>query len=961
MRATVAGRFRWLLVVLACCGSDATAAAPAALTGSPPFVRIVPDVDADPQNFALVQDSRGIVYVGNGSGVLEYDGERWTRIPLANRDVVRSLALAADDRVYVGGYNTVGYLQADAGGHVHIVDLTPRFASFVGDREFGDVWDTVVAPEGVYFRALRDVFFWDPSTDRVSYWHREQRFGAIIHYRDQTILQFRDEGFRVRQGDDWIPIEGTGHFRNLIYDLVPLADGGLLTSGVDGDWWRLLDGPPRPLALPASLPASSGFDHSLALADGSLALASREGSVYILDPTLKTERHFQLDSGYLSGIASSIDGGFIVASDEAIYRVDWPSNWSMLGAEHGAEGSLERLARWNDSDYLISSAGVFRIMPKTDALPKFEHVPWGDLLAHDLVGIDASRALLAENYTLRVVEGDQAREISSELVYPRELLASRFRPGRIYVGTENGLRYVDVSGRQVSLSPAPELSVERSVIDLLERSANELWFGTARHGLWQVLFDDVGGVRLQRHWGTDDGLRLGVIPNASIVELTDGSLVASTNEGFFELRGERFVETELGGLAALRHPEELLQLVQADDGELWAYGNRRLFHRQADGRWQEAPLRELLRGTLIGHSADANGHARFVASQSLLLHNGNDLSALAAPIQVLLRSVTRIWPDGRREPLALYPEVPTQLDVGDYAIEFRFALPELARVGSHAYQARLLGYEGAWSEWSETRGYTYSRLRAGSYALEVRARDSNGRISAIPPFALIIVPPWYARWWAWVLWGLLGLAVLGWSIQLAIRRRVAKLAAQTERLESLVAERTRDLASANERLETMAHLDGLTGISNRRRLDHYLKSVWDRDGVSRRPIALLAIDVDHFKRYNDTHGHLAGDQMLKDLVQCMAPCLRRAEDMLARYGGEEFIAVLPGADLATARAIAEHMRQAVEAAALGSTISIGIASRRVGDGSIAELLEAADQALYAAKRNGRNRVMLPAA
>ena len=81
MRATVAGWCRGLLVALACCGSGTAAAAPAALIGSPPFVRIVPDVDADPQNFALGQDSRGIVYVGNGSGVLEYDGEQYQLHP----------------------------------------------------------------------------------------------------------------------------------------------------------------------------------------------------------------------------------------------------------------------------------------------------------------------------------------------------------------------------------------------------------------------------------------------------------------------------------------------------------------------------------------------------------------------------------------------------------------------------------------------------------------------------------------------------------------------------------------------------------------------------------------------------------------------------------------------------------------------------------------------------------------
>jgi diguanylate cyclase (GGDEF)-like protein len=203
---------------------------------------------------------------------------------------------------------------------------------------------------------------------------------------------------------------------------------------------------------------------------------------------------------------------------------------------------------------------------------------------------------------------------------------------------------------------------------------------------------------------------------------------------------------------------------------------------------------------------------------------------------------------------------------------------------------------------------------------------------------------------------------LAWCcVTFIIRRRVNKLALETTRLERMIDERTQDLAKANERLELMANVDGLTGIANRRRLDQYLIQVWEQGRERHRSMAVLVIDVDHFKRYNDTHGHLAGDRLLKSLVPLLTECLRRTEDLLARYGGEEFLVVMPGADAAAAMAVAQHMRAQIADAQLGSTISIGVASCVPGPGAVDDLVRRADQALYAAKRGGRNRVELDGA
>jgi diguanylate cyclase (GGDEF)-like protein len=188
----------------------------------------------------------------------------------------------------------------------------------------------------------------------------------------------------------------------------------------------------------------------------------------------------------------------------------------------------------------------------------------------------------------------------------------------------------------------------------------------------------------------------------------------------------------------------------------------------------------------------------------------------------------------------------------------------------------------------------------------------------------------------WMLPGALGVVLLclGWAV---------------------VGRRARDAA--------LARLDALTGLANRRSFDEALPEEWNRSKRLGAPIALLMVDIDDFKRYNDERGHRAGDQCLREVSGAFAAHARRAGDLASRYGGEEFALLLPNTDLVEALRLAERVRAAV--ASLGDeaaqepcvTVSIGAAARVPADGVVPEsLVLEADAALYRAKGSGKNRV-----
>ena len=533
--------------------------------------------------------------------------------------------------------------------------------------------------------------------------------------------------------------------------------------------------------------------------------------------------------------------------------------------------------------------------------------------------------------------------------------------GTLWIGTvSDGLLALD-NDRLHAYTSADGL-VSNSVTALLPAQGGALWVGS------------IGGISRREPDGRWTALtRADGLPGDYVNALFEGrkgDLWAATRGGLARIRDGKVASlTAAQGL----FDDALTAALPGDDGWLWMGSNRGLFAspfaeieavfggRRARVSSRHFGLEDGLRSVEINHSGsscarDADGRLYFATRVGVAMLDGarGRRNPLAPPVVI-----EEVVADGKTLP----ENGPWRLPAGTRRLDFHYTALSFASVPGTVLQHRLDGFDPDWVPAKPDRTISYTSLPHGRYRFRVIAANSDGvwnRDGAAVDFE--IAPQFYETGWfrggVVLLFAFAG-PLFYYARVRALRRR------QTE-LERLVAERTAQVEAANARLAQLAREDSLTGVANRRMLDEMLEEEWRRAIRQRTPLAMLLIDVDLFKDFNDRQGHPAGDACLKVIAASVAATCRRAGEFVARYGGEEFAALLPGVTAADAFAAAEKVRTGAEAlgilhpaSTVGPvvTVSVGVAWATPGAGKTAAgLLYAADQALYRAKQNGRNRV-----
>jgi len=637
--------------------------------GYPLFRNYVPDdygPDLPSQNWAITQDDRGIIYVGNPAGVLAYDGAGWRLIPTENRTLVRTVFRDSTGRVYVGAYGEIGYLAPDASGTMRFESLQDKIPP--AHRSFGHTWSGIAVSSGIYFQTRRAIYRWDGAKMDVWTTSESARFYKLFAVRDTVYVARENVGLHQIANGRLEPVPGGERFTNTsVATIMPYGDDGLLIGTVASELFLRRNGQIERFRTDVDgfLQANELYTATV-LPDGSYAFATLWGGVVITDRSGRALRILDKRAGLIGDDVKALfvdrQEGLWMAYESGIARAEIMLPISMFDDRTGLDGVALSITRHNGTLHVGTTSGVFRLSREISAdgtvRPSFERVT--ALRAQAFALLSHSDGLLtATDRGVFQLTGGRARSVAeSRTAYG--LHASRHTDGLVYVGYIDGIGTMQYrNGRWESQPTIPGL--DRGIFFLEEDDRGDLWVASAYGGLWNVSTSD----GLQNQPSVTEIASEGQRPQHvfRMAYVPENGLRIVTRKGVS--RPER---DETGRIALLpdtsitsRLPADagrVLNLTAAPDGDLWVtaeaetYWFDRAAGRDVDVR---VPFAHVPEFNAYASRAETSGRFWVVGEEGVASHHPVTTSHELRTVRTLIRSVSLIRSDsvlfGGTEPM----------------------------------------------------------------------------------------------------------------------------------------------------------------------------------------------------------------------------------------------------------------------------------------------------------------------
>ncbi|MGH1363748.1 MAG: response regulator [Calditrichia bacterium] len=767
----------------------------------------------DQQNWDIIQDERGIMYVANQFCLLEYDAVEWRQIYPGSKMSVRSLAKDSSGRIWLGAAKDFGYLAADSTGSLQLqsqLELLPEELRVTEQR-----WSVAVTSEDIYFYTENLILRWSDNAEIVAIQYPVGGIDKAFVIADQLYLRQPGLGLHRLEGDSLVSIPGGEQFA----DIKALFVLPHPQSNVNPATKQFLVGTPRnglfeydgvnfrrfQTEADAYL-AENDLICGVVLPNGDFVFGTRHGGIVSTDHLgellLIRNKENGLPNNTVYNLYSDREGGLWLALNKGLAKIELNSPLTGYDMTPSLKSGVTGMVRHRGKLYVSTAEGVFWLEPgQSGALPKFMPVEGKENLCGVLLSVE-SQLFVVSVSGLYVIEDYRAR-----MFYPRDkvhilwVYRSRFDSSRVYLGLRGGLAWMQkIDGKWTFSDPIPRIS--EIVEGIAEESANVLWlttrYGTATrvsapfarkpfhadsgeiviekfnetHGLGKSWVEGTL-IRDKLLFVTHNGLRRfdqdsrTFLPEPIFNGLfTDSSRVLSGK--FFDLDNR-------GRLWTARSGSEIGMAAIGEDGKYkW---NPEPFHRIEDfGEVWIFYIDEKVPGVYWFGGADGvmryddsiakNYSTRYPALIRRLIVNGDSILYDGAEID---------GSDGIKSLTLSYEDNTIRLD---------FAAPYFDKNESNEYQFFLEGFDSDWSHWTHETMVDYRQLPEGRYTFHVRARNVYKQDGQETQFRFEIQPPWYRSWWSYMLYACLLLGFFYFLRRYEMSRQRFKYQAELEKVES---------------------------------------------------------------------------------------------------------------------------------------------------------------------------------
>ncbi len=833
-------RHAWVLIALwqACGGALAPAVAQTATPRPAWTERGLPIIEnlstsaikADPANWAVVRDARGVLYVGNSDALLEYDGDDWRFHRSSQIDSpVFSLALGKDGRLYFGLFGAFGRVVTDAIGNQRMELLSDRLPEH--ECDFTYVYAVHAVGKDIWFRSAEGLFRWDG--DRITVIRPRTKFQQS-HLVD-GILYVLEEGIGlhiVRPNSVVLAPGGEalrGEGERLSF-MLPAGDGKLLL-GTKRSGILLYDGklmtPAWTPAVRAALPKD--LYCGVLLADSSFALGTSRSGIWIIDRAgnkcMILDGSAGLQDNTVLSLFADDEGMLWAALDNGLSRITWPSNMTVFGRINGLEGKVYDMTHFRGRLYALTSQGVFRLRAgepvssqsrrRQNAFELLDNFPpeCFDLL-------DAGDQLLvATGEGIHSYDGRDGRSLSNTPT--RKLHAIHQSHDSILVGTEKkGLLLLTRRGARWDVRPV--FPVVKGIVDgIVELPDRTIWIGVRDGTVYRVSpragFAD-SRVRVYDDFKSETGI------NPFTLAVMSGVLWLSSENALlrFDTRKDAFV-TDSEYWRKLGVPDEWNPQVLHQDvsGSIWItlFGKKepRRYARITPGsRETNGPdlLADLEQRVVYFINSDNDGTVWIGTESELYRFDHPSANEHPGSFDVLIRAV---WTGDKDWYLggSGIEGKPIEIPFSSGVVNVYFAAASFIRGDRMQYRWKLAGLDDQWSGWSRSNDLELPALSEGSYIFSVEAKRADGIRSDVASIQFRVTPPWQRSWWAYALYVLLAIGMF----VMMLHFRTRALAARSRALEHTVRERTDEIRTQAEKIrgqaEELETLDSIVRTVNK--------------------------------------------------------------------------------------------------------------------------------------------------
>jgi len=913
-----------------------------------------------PQIFDTAAHPRGFVLMGNNYGLLTYDGGSWRLMPLGRSAVALSVGVAKDGRIFAGGSRTFGEVVEDPTGELIYQPLETRVGA--PDHDFSDVWQTIAAADGtVYFRSRERIFILRKGDLRAL--SPKGGFSAAGLAKDVLFVHDSLAGILAVEDGTTVPVRGGERFKGVLVTSITEGPEGSLFVGTQDRGLLKLDpqrGEVQSVGDAKGLAASEILSVRM-LSDGQIAVGTLRNGLFVLGSDGRERFRIDRDRGLPDNAVLTLQASgdsLWAGTSGGVAQLLIPNPVENYGAREGLPGLVESMVAHEGTIYAATSQGVFRFACRDRG---FEPIPSLRKQAFALLSAGALLAATADG--IYEIDGSTARLVRAGLARG---FARSGDANRIWAATQTGVVGLrKSSGHWVTDAPlsAPaggEKWAEVEATSVGQDAGERLWISLVTGRV-------VSGLPVQRgstieltdirSFGEDQGISAGF---AEVIALEDGIRIGTAtavlkpqglslipdpsfsealgkDHGAFRIRNardggywvasaKRPLRLVKEGLAAaltqkrtslLRIPagSRILDFLEVSDTEVWIGTD--------DGAFRYDPSRE------SRTKGPASARVRRVRSNETALFSGGPSDSLEAPLPHLAQ------------------------------LRFEVASTSLDDPSRNRFRYRLDGQDTDWTAWTPETRKDYTNLGSGAYRFRVETRDVYGRVGEEAGFSFIVLKPWYRKPWAIAL----GVALVVGLFYAALFLRTRALRNRQRELEAIVEQKTAELREAS-------FTDPLTGLRNRR---YFAEVIEAEVSLACRPgsaaLHMFIVDLDHFKQVNDTFGHAAGDEVLRQTAARLKAATRTS-DLIFRWGGEEFLIVARGAPDLPRTEIAGRIERMMgkepfeigDGKKLPRTCSVGFATfpfypEDPTSVPLDAVLELADLALYRAKQTGRNRAV----